>query len=344
MKGLAFQDKISNHHQVGGIELSILDDGNGRGSRVAWFNTGSGLRFKLVLDRAMDIADAFYNEYSLAWISHLGVSKPNPTTDNATNWLKSFGGGLLTTCGLTQTGGEINDFAEGRGVHDQISMCPAIIESIIQPDLRKGNMHMSITGRMIQTSLFGPSLELKRTISAELGSSVIGIKDEVINVGNSNAPHMLLYHINFGWPLLDEGTELIWDGAVTSRGGKMDNKIFNSDCNYKKCVSPSNEYSGEESAVGFVDIAANDKGLCECGVNNPELGLKVLLRYTKENFPWMANWQHYGKNEYVTALEPCTAPPLGQVGAKKENLLIQIRPQETRTYNIEIEIINNHLK
>ena len=68
MKDKNWKDKISNPHQLGGIELSVLDDGTARGCRIAWFNTGSGLRFKVVIDRAMDIADAFYNQNSLAWI------------------------------------------------------------------------------------------------------------------------------------------------------------------------------------------------------------------------------------------------------------------------------------
>jgi Domain of unknown function (DUF4432) len=64
-----YKNKISNHQQLGGIETSILDNGIGKGTRIAWINTGTGLRYKVLIDRAMDIADAFYNEHSLAWIS-----------------------------------------------------------------------------------------------------------------------------------------------------------------------------------------------------------------------------------------------------------------------------------
>ncbi len=51
-----------------------MDSGLGRGVRVAWINTGSELRHKVVLDRAMDIADAFHNQHSLAWLSNLGIT------------------------------------------------------------------------------------------------------------------------------------------------------------------------------------------------------------------------------------------------------------------------------
>jgi hypothetical protein len=65
-----WKNKISNHAQLGGIETSVLDNGAGRGTRIAWINTGTGLRYKIVIDWGMDIADAFYNQYSLAWLSN----------------------------------------------------------------------------------------------------------------------------------------------------------------------------------------------------------------------------------------------------------------------------------
>ncbi len=57
--------KVSNHSQLGGIETSVIDNGLGTGTRIAWINTGGGLRFKVVPDRGMDIVDAFFNEPGL---------------------------------------------------------------------------------------------------------------------------------------------------------------------------------------------------------------------------------------------------------------------------------------
>jgi glucose-1-phosphate thymidylyltransferase len=33
--------KIANHRQLGGIETSVLDNGAGRGVRIAWIDTGT---------------------------------------------------------------------------------------------------------------------------------------------------------------------------------------------------------------------------------------------------------------------------------------------------------------
>lgn len=330
--------KVSSHQQLGGIETSVLDNGNGKGTRIAWINTGSGLRIKVVPDRAMDIADAFYNQNSLAWISHSGVVPPDSSATAGISWLNSFGGGLLTTCGLTHVGGPEKDGFGERGLHDRISHTPATIESILQPDLRTGNLRMSITGRILQSSVFGSHLELRRTISADLGVPKICIEDQVTNLGNEPAPHMLLYHCNFGWPLIDEGTKILWEGKWKSRGSDSDNFIFNAGSDFKTCKAPVTEHNGNGESVAFIDINPDSSGICECAVYNAAIPLRLKLRFKKEQLPWLTNWQHWGRDEYVTALEPGTHPPIGQSAARKEGVLIFMEPGETRNYDLEIEI------
>lgn len=332
-------NKISNHKQLGGIETSVLDDGAGSGTRIAWINTGSGLRFKVVLDRAMDIADAFYNRHSLAWLSHRGVVPPNPAAVEGTKWLDSFGGGLLTTCGLTHVGGPEEDEYGKRGLHDRISHIPASVESIVQPDIQGGNLEMSLTGKMIQSSVFGPHLELKRTISAILGVPVIKIRDEVTNIGNTIAPNMLLYHFNFGWPLVDRRAEIHWSGDWEAPN-KESRKIFNPEINFKQCLPPIDDHKGDGEAVAFIDITPDSQGMCECGISNREIGLELKLVFSKSQLPWLTNWQHWGKSEYVTALEPCTNPPIGQAAARDNDSLIQIEPGESKTYEVGITVNN----
>lgn len=95
----------------------------------------------------------------------------------------------------------------------QISKIPAEIESIIQFDPLDGKMGMSIKGTIRQSQVLGLGPELKRTISGTIGQASITIHDEVISRGNIPAPHMMLYHFNFCWSLVDDGTDIIWYGA-----------------------------------------------------------------------------------------------------------------------------------
>jgi len=334
-----WSDKVSYVSQVGGIETSVIDNGRGRGVRSAWINTGSGLRFRVVPDRGLDIVDARYNHYSLAWISHNGLISPDPSADTGVRWLDAFSGGLMTTCGLTHVGGPETDDEGERGLHGRISNIVAEVESVVQPDLQRGDLGMSITGIVRQSTTFGHQLELRRTISSELGSSEIQIHDEVTNRGNLTAPHMLLYHCNFGWPLVDDGAAIRWRGTLQEPVGEQNQRIFGEDRPYRQCQAPLEEHSGAGEAVGIIDVEPEADGLCRCGIYNESIGFGLQMTFQKEQLNWLTNWQHWGRNEYVTALEPGTHPPIGQSAARENNTLIMLEPGMTREYDLKFEIV-----
>ncbi len=341
MKNDSWVDKVGNISQVGGIETSILDNGPAKGSRIAWINTGSGLRYKIAIDRALDIVDTFYNQHSLAWISNNGITAPNPAASQGVEWLHSFAGGLLTTCGLTHIGGPEEDESSQRGLHGRISNIPAILESIQQPDPTEGNLEMSITAKVTQSKVFGPHVELKRTISSTLGQSTIKIHDVVTNRGNTPAPHMILYHCNFGWPLIDEGVDIVYRGKCESRGMDMDSELFNDKHDYKKCQKTLDSHKGGGESAGFIDVKTTEDGVCNVGFVNDKLNIALAMKYKKQQLPCLTNWQHWGQGEYVCALEPGTNPPIGQNKAKEQDKLIYLEPGEKRTYDLEISVLTN---
>ncbi len=329
--------KLSNSHQLGGIETSILDNGGGKGNRIAWVNTGTGLRYKVVLDRGMDILDAFFQENSLAWISHAGGLAPQPFSNQGIDWLRTFGGGLLTTCGLSNAGPPNEDETGSRGLHGNYSNIAAELVSIKQPDIFTGDLSFEIVGKVRETNTFGPSLELTRSISGSLGSAAITVRDTVINRGNSPAPHMLLYHINCGWPLIDEGTRIVWQGVIKSKGKSITG--FNQKFQFTRCAAPIEAHSGFGEEVAFIDPKADSQDQVSCGFANDELGLGLKIKFRKSQLPWLINWQHWGKNEYVTALEPATHPPIGQTNARKDGSLILLEPGEKREYELKLEVL-----
>jgi len=67
-------------------------------------------------------------------------------------------------------------------------------------------------GEVRQAAIFGEYLVLRRRIEADLGGTEIRLTDTVTNAGFDRTPHMFLYHVNVGWPLLDEGTR--FDSAI----------------------------------------------------------------------------------------------------------------------------------
>jgi hypothetical protein len=107
--------------QIGGVRPIELVNGSERGVRALKFNTGSGLEFLVVADRALDIAAARYRDIPLDWLSPTGLVAPAFYDSLDLGWLWSMGGGLLVTCGLTHAGPPELDGDEELGLHGRIA-------------------------------------------------------------------------------------------------------------------------------------------------------------------------------------------------------------------------------
>jgi hypothetical protein len=334
-------DKVINSAQLGGIETSILDNGMGKGTRIAWVNTGSGLWYKIAIDRSMDIVEAFYNQHSLAFLTHGATVGLRPDVNHGTDWLDAFNCGLLTTCGLSHFGGPESDEFGERGQHGKISNIPAQLECVVNPDIYVGKKGFCISGIIKETRMFGPNLELRRKISGVLGEPKIKIEDMVINRSNFEVPHMILYHCNLGFPLVDDGTEIIFNGKCRSRGNPGDDAMFSSKNDFKKCPKPLDSHSGTGEGCGFIDPVADRNGICIAGLYNPKINLALQITFKKEQLPCLTNWQHFGKNEYLVGIEPGTNPPIGQKQARAQGALIMLKPGQSRLYDVEITVLND---
>lgn len=330
------QNKLSNLRQIGGIETSIIDNGPERGTRIAWVNTGSGLIYKLLLDRCMDIGEAYFNGIGLAWIGASGFKYLPPQERQADNWLENFGGGLLSTCGLSNIGNsEINEHGT-QFLNGSINRQACELEAIVQPRF-ENNGRMLISSITREQQAFGYQFSLQRTIESFIGSPCIKLKDKVTNIGAYKVPHMLLYHCNFGWPLIDKDATIFWNGTAISRGLTKGDAIFNqAGCNDFR--DPIAAIGTQAEACGYIEQIAEQDGYCHCGIINPNLGVKLTISFIKSQLPWLTNWQHWVHKNYVVGLEPGTNPPLGQTKAKENNQLIYLEPGEVREYEISFAV------
>src|ERR671914_626425 len=114
---LRTQHYFVNPAQVGGIESYVIDEGAGRGVRALCVNTGGGLRYRVLVDRGLDVDQAFFNQHSLSFLTHGGVTRPSRAYDRGIDWLASFPGGLLTSCGPFNIGAPATDAGEELGLH-----------------------------------------------------------------------------------------------------------------------------------------------------------------------------------------------------------------------------------
>ncbi len=165
---------------------------------------------------------------SLAWTGRPGFTGPWFYEPEGLGFLRSFGAGLLTTCGLDHAFAAAEDTAEQYhypakpveryGLHGRVSGIPARLAAYGE-EWRGDECVLYAEGEVLQAAVFGEQLLLRRRIEARVGESRPSIRDQVVNVGYDTTPHMLLYHVNLGWPVVDEGSELLAPAtAVRARG------------------------------------------------------------------------------------------------------------------------------
>ena len=332
--------------QVGGIDAYSIDEGPARGVRVLCVNTGAGLRYRVLADRGLDIDQAFLNQHSLSFLSHKGVTPPSRSLDRGLDWLKGFPVGLLTSCGPYNIGSPCIDQSEELGLHGPHSNTAASIESVIQPDPHAGRNDMTIVGLLRYGAFYGPCIELRRTIRSTLGCNTINVTDEFFNAANTPVPHAWLLHINFGYPLLDAGAEFCYDAQKVEPVGGSDTsaEYFKAGNNYKRIPNPLPDHRGSKSFVGYIYPKTARDGGATVAVVNRRLGLGVAIRYNTKEFTRCVNWQHWGKHEYVAALEPSTGSVEGRDKDRASGILQTLRPGGRKTYQYAIDVITTREK
>ena len=326
---------VVNPSQLGGIETSVLDNGPGRGVRIAWVNTGGGLRYKVVIDRGLDIADAEFMGQSLTWHSYGGVVAPQHAYNRALEWLRGFYGGLLVSCGPLNTGGPFTENGQEYGIHGTHSNTPAMVESIVNPDPARGQLDMSITAIIKTARVFGPNIELRRTLAGRLGENTIEITDRFRNLGNQPAPHCWLLHINFGYPLLEPGASTYcYRGKLSPRG---DSPEWFKKKSFREALAPQEAHRGGGEVFSYIDPAGGRGSDVLAGVVNRKRGFGVAIEFNRKDYPRMGNWQHWGPmGSYVGAVEPMTAGVEGRPVDQQRGWLRTLAPGEELTLRCRI--------
>jgi hypothetical protein len=325
---------VGDLSQVAGIRLGEWTDGFERGLRVADVRTGSGLAFSVLLDRGMDIGPASYKGMPLAWVSQAGWAHPMYFDPQGTGWLRTFGGGLLTGCGLTYLGAAGEDEGEQLGLHGRLSHLPAShvrVDEAWQAD----ECSFWVEGEMRQARVFGENLRLKRRISVALGGSRILLHDLVENLGANASPLMILYHLNLGFPFLDATSQLLADPhPVEPRDLAAEPGLPD----WMRFQVPTAGYAEQ---VFYHDLPADKNGWAGIQLVNPDRQLGIRVRFQKATLPNLVEWKMMGKGTYVLGLEPANCRAGGRSQERERGTLQSLQPGEQREFNVEIEVMDS---
>ncbi|HEY5426500.1 MAG TPA: aldose 1-epimerase family protein [Candidatus Tumulicola sp.] len=329
--------RVGRLDQVAGVSPIEFDDGRARGVRAFDVRSGGGLRFTSVADRALDVCSLEFRGIPLVWHGPGGVAAPayyEPTDDS---FDRNFFGGLLTTCGLNNFGPAGHDTHGNFGVHGRVNHLPA--ENLATRTVWEGDRcTFEISGTISEAQMFGEDLSLHRTLCVELGANRLRMHDVVENHGGMRRPHMLLYHCNMGFPLLDAGSQL----EVTHRSMRpRDEQAARGMDDWNRGGTPDPLFA--EQVFVHEPLACAD-GYARAIMLNRSLdggrGMALAIAYDPIALPALFTWRMLGVKTCVMGIEPANCPTIeGRIEAGKRGTLPFLEPGERRRYDLQFEVL-----
>lgn len=329
--------RVGRLEQVAGVRLVTLGDGQGRGVRVLEFRTGTGFAFDVLVDRGFDVGRCELGGRPLSWLSGAGVVGPWYYEPDDWGWFRAWGGGMVVTCGLDHTLMPGEDTAEHFNqphirkavryvLHGRVGGLPARVGGYGER-WEGDDCVLWAEGEVLQSAVFGEHLMLRRRIEAKVGESRFMLRDRVTNAGHTLVSHMFLYHCNVGFPIVDEGTELL----VPSRATTTDYGVPVE--GYQTMSAPVPDAT---EACFEHELIAEPAGIVPVAVVNRDQALGVYQLFRISQLPHHTVWRMMGEGIYALALEPSTNRDAGRQDARERDELQWLAPGEERRYDLEI--------
>lgn len=310
-----------------------FNDGPARGVRAFDLRNGKNIRMTVLADRGLDIASLSYHGVNMSFFSKDGIRSPHLyAEDGLRGFLKQFNAGMLTTCGITYAGAPGEDGGRTLGLHGPYSNLPAeqVCAEMVEHD---DDLLISVRGQVRESCVFSENMLLKRSLTLETERDTVTIRDTVQNQGFATEPVMLVYHINFGYPMLDAGAKLYSSASsvtprdeIAAKGLEKYNQMEAPGIERPEECFIHEEFKGEDAFVM---------------IHNEALQLAAIVHFDAAVFPLLCEWKCMRAGDYALGLEPTTSGVNNRSVARENGMLTYLEPGATREYTVSLEFTDD---
>ena len=307
---------IGNPRQLYTLRRLTAAEGKARGTQIIEVCTAGGLQLDLLPDAGLDIGQTRYRGINMSWMSKNGYDSPAVIAPYENEFLNTFPGGLLYTCGLRTAGpGNRDSSGEWQPMHGRYHSLPAE-----QVCAEAEEEEITVRGVIRETALFGHVLELKRTIRIPIYGSEITVEDELTNLTPRAEEIMQIYHCNFGYPLLSEKARLILPRErETIPRTPFALMGLGRQCTFDPPVD------GEEERVFFQKM----RGEFWARLENPALNTRMTLSWSGDTLPILSQWRSMASGDYALGLEPTNCYIMGRKAERENGTLPVLRAYDS---------------
>ena len=325
---------------TGEVSWSIVKERlhGGRRDGVDLIRVDNGaLAFSVIPSRGMNLWKGRYGGIALGWKSPIADGPVNPAFVHANAW-----GGLgwldgfdewLARCGLDSYGPPYQDGGRTFGLHGRISNLPAHFVAVHVTDTPP--FAITIEGHVDEARMFLTGLRLVSKITTIPGSNHLTVRDEITNLRSLPSDLQLLYHWNFGPPLMEEGARFLAPiKAILPRDPASTPGLSRFD-RYGPATSGTTE---EAFYCRLHGEGPEGRTLALLRNRNGDAG--VALRFATSQLPTFTLWKLHGdeRDGYVTGMEPATGYPNPKPFEKARHRVLALAAGETFVAETTLEV------
>ena len=314
---------IGNPLQLCTLRHVTVSEGKAKGTRIIEVRTAGGLELDVLPDAGLDIGQCRFKGINMSWMSKNGYDSPAVISPYETEFVNTFPGGLLYTCGLRSAGPANRDNGEWHPLHGRYHSLQAE-----QVCAERTDDEIVIKGTIRETELFGHVLEVKRSIRIPVFGASVTVEDTVTNLTPRDEEIMQIYHCNFGYPLLSEKARLILpEERETIPRTEFAKTGLGRECEFDKPID------GEEERVFFQKMKKEFRAKLE----NPELGINMTISWSGDTLPILSQWRSMASGDYVLGLEPTNCYIMGRHDERENGTLPVLKAWESITNTVKIQ-------
>ena len=325
---------------------SVLHGGKQEGVDIVTIDNGR-MTIVVVPTRGMSILGVTMGRLRLGWDSPVReVVHPahiNLHDRDGLGWLDGFNEWLVR-CGLEFAGHPGTDvFRDNTGaeskqkltLHGKIGNIPA---SEVEVSVDREPPHqIRLRGRVDERSFYGVALELATEITTKPGSPTFTINDRVTNRGVEPQEYEIIYHANFGPPILESGASV----KIPLRRLQPMNDVA------EKALETFNvitgPLAGQKENVFLIEPLSDPDGDTTILIQNADKTLGCSMHYPIHKLPYLTIWKNLAleRSGYVLGVEPGTNYPFNRRVERQSGRLKMLDPGETKAFELSYTLHDN---
>ena len=181
---------------------------------------------------------------------------------------------------------------------------------------------------------YGPKLEMRTELSTEPGTTAFRIADVISNRGGQPQEFQILYHTNFGKPMLGEGARFF---APVQRVTPFNDHAARGLQSYGDYEGPK---AGFIEQVYCLRLFADGHDRTLVLLRNPAGDQAVSMAFSIKELPYFTLWKNTAAEAdgYVTGLEPGTNFPYNRRLERKAGRVPKLEPGKSHEAAIAFRI------